>query len=108
MYDEFLYFGACEEKKAHDIFSGKARVKLKERITHSAGETYFLHPFLMHRVIFTAKELTSTLIFHPKPAKKWARTITISGKTPNSHQEFMEISELKKVFKLYIQSQIAI
>jgi hypothetical protein len=101
-YDEYLYYGIHNNEEEQHSSLGKARVIRKETHTHVAGDAYNLFPHVMHRIIGTGRQLTSTLTCHPASSKVWARTISISGLAPSNVQRFLNAKELKNIFLHYI------
>jgi hypothetical protein len=101
-YDEYLYFARDGEHGPHDLPVGKAHVRLRDTVVRSAGEAYALEPHVMHRIVGTSDVTTSTLACHAGATKRWARTISISGATPNSEQRFLAARELERVLVEYL------
>jgi hypothetical protein len=103
-YDEYLYFGFAAGKQPYDLPVGKARVVLRERVVQRAGEAYTMLPHVMHRIVSSGREMTSTLACHTATAKCWARTISITGSMPDSAQRFLTPDDLRQVFRDYLEA----
>jgi hypothetical protein len=102
--DEYLYIGKTKDTEARNLYMGKARVSLKNRIFNGAGDSYYMMSNVMHRIIYDGKETISTLMCHAKDARNWARTITRREDEPNVDHGYITPDALKSVLSSYLET----
>lgn len=101
-YEEYIYIGKTTQKAAHVIPVGRTRVVLKETITHTSGECYFLPSNIMHRIVLSGEALAATLMCHPVTARKWGRVITINKVEPDVERNHLSADHLAYLLRQYL------
>lgn len=103
-FDEYLYLSRSADAEARNVYMGKARVALKQRIINVPGDAYCMLSSVMHRIVYDGQATIGTLMCHAKAARNWARTITQRSVEPDVDHSCISAERLKKVLASYLRS----